>query len=91
MTEEEINTIRQRIDLLVGSTRWQTVLSECMGLSRAIVNGWFSHSETNKKRNPPEQLIIALEFLEIVPVQKWPVRWNKLKALKIASAEKANS
>lgn len=90
MTHEEIDTLRERMDSLIGSTRWQTALSLAMGNSRAIVNGWFSFSETNLHRYPPQQFLIALEFLEVTPVNKWPVRWKRLKGLKLIAKNRSN-
>ena len=86
MTDKEINDLRERMNALMGTTAWQTALSDGMGNSRAIVNGWFSFSESNLHRFPPQQFIIVLEFLEVTPVYKWPKRWAKLTALKLGSS-----
>ena len=86
MTNKEINALRKRMNALMGTTAWQTALSDGMGNSRAIVNGWFSFSESNLHRFPPQQFIIVLEFLEVTPVSEWPKRWAKLTAMKEANS-----
>ncbi len=80
--------LRNRIDLLIGTTRWQTALAEGLGRARPVVAGWFTDAETTADRLPPDYLVAIIELLEMTPVNKWPSRWSKLSKLKTANDSK---
>lgn len=90
MKPQDVDYLRARMDLLIGSQRWGTAFAEGMGRARPVVAAWFSHSATTIDRTPPPEFVAVLELLEITPVRKWPDRWNRLAKIKI-TADKSKS